>query len=70
MWKLIFLIFIYEQIAKMYECLPRSAVDKYIEFCIICHARKPQTCRAPLRPILASGFMCRGQVIMSKLERV
>ena len=32
------------------------------ELCFVCHVRKPQTTRGPLRPIISSGFMTRGQV--------
>ena len=38
----------------------RSAVDKFV--CLLCHARKPQSTSTPLRPIISSGFMTRGQV--------
>ena len=51
-----------EELGKLYDCVPRSAVDKYVSLCLMCHMRKPQTTRAPLKPILSSGFMTRGQV--------
>lgn len=50
------------QVSKLYECLPRSAVDKFVQLCVVCHSSKPQTTRAPLKPIVSSGFMSRGQV--------
>ena len=50
------------KISKLYGCIPRSAVDKFVQLCLLCHARKPQSTRAPLRPIISSGFMRRGQV--------
>ena len=52
------------QVCKVYEGLPRSAVDQFIQLCIVCHAQKPQTTRAPLKPIISSGFMTRGQVCL------
>ena len=48
----------------MYDCLPRAASEKFVQLCAVCHSNKPQTTRAPLKPILSSGFMTRGQVIM------
>ena len=50
------------QVSKMYECLPRAACEKFVELCLVCHSQKPQTTRAPLKPIISSGFMTRGQV--------
>ena len=50
------------QVGKLYDGVPRSAIDHFVELCFICHVRKPQTTRAPLRPIVSSGFMTRGQV--------
>ena len=50
------------EVGKPFDCLPRSAVDKYVALCLVCHMRKPQTTRAPLKPIVSSGFMTRGQV--------
>ena len=50
------------KISKLYGCIPRSAVDKFVQLCLLCHARKPQSTRAPLRPIISSGFMTKGQV--------
>ena len=51
------------KIKKLHESIPRSAVDKFVQLCRLCHARKPQPTRAPLRPITLSGYMTRGQVI-------
>ena len=39
------------QISKLYECIPRSAVDKFVNLCLLCHARKQQSIHAPLKPI-------------------
>ncbi len=50
------------EVGKLDECVPRSAIDKYVSLCLVCHIRKPQTTRAPLKPIISSGFMTRGQV--------
>ena len=50
------------QVSKLYDCVPRSAIDCFVELCFVCHVRKPQTTRGPLRPIISSGFMTRGQV--------
>ena len=50
------------KISKLYECIPRSAVDKFVQLCLLCHARKPQSNRAPLRPFISSGYMTSGQV--------
>ena len=46
-----------EEVGKLYDCLPRSAVDKYVSLCLVCHMRKPQTTRAPLKPLVPSGFI-------------
>ena len=56
-------IMIVLQIGKLYECVPRSAIDKFVELCLACHTRKPQNTRGPLKPIISSGFMTRGQVL-------
>ena len=50
------------EVSKLYDCVPRSAIDKFVSLCLVCHMRKPQTTRAPLKPIISSGFMTRGQV--------
>lgn len=52
----------YSQIGKVYECVPRCAIDKFVDLCLVCHISKPQTTRAPLKPIISSGFITRGQV--------
>ena len=41
-----------EEVGKLYDCVPRSAIDKYVSSCLVCHMRKPQTARAPLKPIV------------------
>ena len=46
----------------MYECLPRAACEPFVKLCLFFHAHESQTTRAPLKPILSSGFMTRGQV--------
>ena len=51
-----------EQVGKLYDYVPRSAIDQFVALCFDCHVRKPQTTRAPLKPIISSGFMTRGQV--------
>ena len=40
------------EVGKVYECVPRSAIDKFVSLCLVCHMRKPQTTQAPLRPIM------------------
>ena len=61
---LLYLAICFHRLCKVYEGLPRSAVDQFIQLCIVCHARKPQTTRAPLKAIISSGFMTRGQVCL------
>lgn len=56
-----------DEVGKIYECVSRSAIDKYVLLCLVCHLRKPQTTRAPLKPIISSGFMTRGQVSLNCL---
>jgi len=46
----------------VYECVPWAAIDHFIQLCVVCNAPKPQNTRVPLKPIVASGFMSRGQV--------
>ena len=41
------------EVGKLYDCVPRSAVDKFVSLCLVCHLRKPQTTRVPLKPILS-----------------
>ena len=50
------------EVGKLFECAPRFAIDRYVALCLVCHMWKPQTTRAPLKPIVTSGFMTRGQV--------
>ena len=50
------------QISKMHECIPRCAIDKFVELCVVCHPSNPQSTRSPLKPIIPSGFMTRGQI--------
>ena len=54
--------FLLLQISACYECLPRSAVQKFVSLCPLCSTQKVQHNQAPLKPIIASGFMSRGQV--------
>ena len=42
--------------------LPRSVVQKYVSLCTTCQLKKPQSVKAPLRPILAKAFLSRLQV--------
>ena len=32
----------------LYECLLRSAMDKFVQLCVMRHTSKPQSTRAPL----------------------
>ena len=41
-----------DEVAKLYDCVPRSEVDKFMSLCLVCHLRKPQTTRAPLTETL------------------
>ena len=54
--------FLLLQISACYECLQRSAVQKFVSLCPLCSTQKVQRNQAPLKPIIASGFMSRGQV--------
>ena len=46
----------------MYCGIPRSVVLEFGKACTTCQLRRPQHITAPLKPILALGFMCRLQV--------
>ena len=46
----------------MYYGVPRSVVVKFTMMCPTCQLRQPQQTRAPLKPIIANGFMSRLQV--------
>ena len=50
------------QVASCYECLPRSVVRHFVNLCEVCSLQRPQRNQAPLKPIISSGFMTRGQV--------
>ena len=50
------------QVQALYSCLPRAAVDKFVSLCSVCQRMVPQSHREPLKPIIAKGFMQRGQV--------
>ena len=50
------------QVSSSYDCLPRSVVQEFIWLCEVCELQKPQRNQAPLKPIISSGFMSRGQV--------
>ena len=50
------------QVQALYSCLPRAAMDKFASLCSVCQRMVPQSHREPLKPIIAKGFMQRGQV--------
>ena len=50
------------QVQSLYSCLPRAAVDKFVSICSVCKKMVPQSHAEPLKPIIAKGFMQRGQV--------
>ena len=50
------------QVASCSECLPRSVVQHFVNLCEVCSLQRPQRNQAPLKPIISSGFMTRGQV--------
>ena len=54
----------YEKVQSMYHGIPRSVVEEFVRLCPTCQLRKPQQATAPLKPILASGFMSRLQVFL------
>ena len=56
----------YSQVASCYECLPRSVVQEFVSQYHVCGLQKPQRNQAPLKPILSSGFMTRGQVCVKR----
>ena len=31
------------EVGKLFECVPRSAIDMYVALCLVCHMWKPQT---------------------------
>ena len=48
------------EVGKLFECVPRSAIDRHVALCLVCHMWKLQSARAPLKPIVSSGFMAAG----------
>ena len=46
----------------MYCGIPRSVVLEFVKACTTCQLRRPQHITAPLKPILALGFMSQLQV--------
>ena len=50
------------QVTSCYECLPRSVVQHFVNLCEVCRLQHPQRNQAPLKPIISSGLMTRGQV--------
>ena len=35
-------------VSMLYECLLRSAMDKFVQLCVMRHTSKPQSTRAPM----------------------
>ena len=31
------------EVGKLFECVPRSAIDRYVALCLVCHMWKPQS---------------------------
>ena len=50
------------QLQTCYRYVPRSVVQKYVSLCPTCQLKKPQSVKAPLKPIIANGFLSRLQV--------
>lgn len=50
-------IFHYFQILKLYEGVPRAVVQYFVCICPVCQQSSSQTNVAPLKQILASGFI-------------
>lgn len=67
---LFYFLVLYSQVGKLYTYVPRSAIEKFVELCMTCHSRKAQMTRAPLRPIISSGFMtrCQVQIVVCAVE--
>ena len=59
-------VFLYKliQVQSMYCGIPRSVVLEFVKACTTCQLRRPQRVSAPLKPILALGFMSRLQVFI------
>ena len=59
-------VFLYKliQVQRMYCGIPRSVVLEFVKACTTCQLRRPQRVSAPLKPILALGFMSRLQVFI------
>ena len=57
-WFLLLQIF-----SACYECLPRSAVQKFVSLCPLCNTQKVQRNQASLKPIIASGFTARRHTV-------
>ena len=34
------------EVGKLFECVPRSAIDKYVVLYLVCHMRKPDNKRS------------------------
>ena len=45
------------QLQSLYHGIPRSVVEKFVSLCPSCQLRKPQLSTAPLKLIIANGFL-------------
>ena len=50
------------QVMTIYYGILRSVVLKFTSMCTTCQLRQPQAVKAPLKPIIAHGFLSRLQV--------
>ena len=59
-------VFLYKliQVQSMYCGLPQSVVLEFVKACTTCQLCRPQRVSAPLKPILALGFMSQLQVFI------
>ena len=58
------------QVSKLYECLSRSAVDKFVQLCVVCHSSKPDNQSSPQRTSQKLFFVrARGHLTLASTVR-
>ena len=54
------------KVSASFVCVIRSALQRFSNVCSVCCPQRPQRNKAPLRLIISSGFMTRGQVYVTR----
>ena len=60
----------FDKVGSLYSHISRKIVEEFVRICPTCNTNKSQITRAPLQPIISSGFWQRMQIDLVDMKSV